>query len=365
MQLSTASMLRKRGHEVVFATPEPSVDADLYGLENIVTASRRDAKRAPLNVVRAALRRVTGRSLLGRDEEIDAYANADLVVDLSGDMLTEDYGVPVALSHFQPLLLAWLLGRPYVALAQSIGPFKWTSPIARLLLGQASLVTAREARTLNHLNKIGLRNVEVTADTAFLLEPVEVPNLPKQIASHRLGVSLSALAVEHHGDGDLVADVASAISALQSEVGDLEVLGIPHVTGPNDGKDDRLVLQLLQNHGIEIQVLGDLHPGAMKAAVASCDLLIGARMHANIAALGSGVPVVALAYSHKFHGIMSEFGQQDFVLDLGDFDEGLLQTYIQKLWQERSVVAEEIRGHREDVVVRATANFDRIESLIP
>ena len=362
MQISTRDALVERGHEVIIATPEPAVDGPLYGSSNLVEASRRSASRAPLNLVRALAQRVFKRQLIGDDAEITALADADLVVDLSGDMLTEDYGVAVALSHFHPLLLSWILNVPYVALAQSIGPFRYTSPLAAFLLRRAALVTCREPRTLEHLNKLGLGDVEVTADTAFTLVAQEFPGLPLQQKPYRIGISLSGLAEDHHQGRSLLDDVAQALSIVFDSV-DAELLGIPHVTGPKASKDDRIVLEKLQARGLDIHVLDDVRPSEMKHAVSTCDILVGARMHANIAALGSGVPVVALAYSHKFWGIMSEFGQESFVLDLGQFDADQLANVITKLWEERETVAEEIRAKRVDVSARATRNFELVEEL--
>ena len=312
--------------------------------------------------MRALAQRVFKRQLIGDDAEITALADADLVVDLSGDMLPEDYGVAVALSHFHPLLLSWILNVPYVALAQSIGPFRYTSPLAAFLLRRAALVTCREARTLEHLNKLGLVDVEVTADTAFTLVAQEFPGLPLQQKPYRIGISLSGLAEDHHQGRSLLDDVAQALSTVFDSV-DAELLGIPHVTGPKASKDDRIVLEKLQARGLDIHVLDDVRPSEMKHAVSTCDILVGARMHANIAALGSGVPVVALAYSHKFWGIMSEFGQESFVLDLGQFDADQLANVITKLWEERETVAEEIRAKRVDVSARATRNFELVEEL--
>ena len=49
-----------------------------------------------------------------------------------------------------------------------------------------------------------------------------------------------------------------------------------------------------------------------------CDVFVGGRMHANIAALSQETPTVAVSYSHKFRGIMSELGQSAYVTELLD-----------------------------------------------
>ena len=53
----------------------------------------------------------------------------------------------------------------------------------------------------------------------------------------------------------------------------------------------------------------------LKHAISHCDLFIGARTHAVIAALSSGVPAVALSYSLKARGIHRDLlGHENGVL---------------------------------------------------
>ena len=50
--------------------------------------------------------------------------------------------------------------------------------------------------------------------------------------------------------------------------------------------------------------------------ISRCHWFTGARMHATIAALSSGVPALALAYSSKMHGVFESCGQGHSVVDL-------------------------------------------------
>jgi polysaccharide pyruvyl transferase WcaK-like protein len=99
--------------------------------------------------------------LLVNNPELTAIRDTDLVVDLSGDMLTEDYGPHVAYSHFLPILTALAMGRPVMLCAQSIGPFKLTRGLARFILNRVSLITVREAISFNYLPGPSLHGVRV------------------------------------------------------------------------------------------------------------------------------------------------------------------------------------------------------------
>jgi len=50
-----------------------------------------------------------------------------------------------------------------------------------------------------------------------------------------------------------------------------------------------------------------ISPGAIKASLANVDLLVTGRLHAQILAMGSGTPVVSLAYQGKFEGLLQLF----------------------------------------------------------
>ena len=120
--------------EVVISSPFPGLDEPFYAPTKVVTCSRRQLIRASFELLAALLWR-TLHATTGRDhsalligETLRETRHADLVVDLSGDMLTESSGPHVAYSHFIPLLRALFVGTPYLLCAQSIGPFKLTRP---------------------------------------------------------------------------------------------------------------------------------------------------------------------------------------------------------------------------------------------
>ena len=120
----------------------------------VIACSRRRLIRASLELgaglLWRLLRATTGRAprWLVSAADMAAVLDSDLVVDLSGDMLTEDSGPHVAYSHFIPLLRAVVLGRPFFICVQSIGPFRLTRPLARFLLNRAAAITPGATRRL-------------------------------------------------------------------------------------------------------------------------------------------------------------------------------------------------------------------------
>ena len=389
MELATATALRRStpGHSVTISTPFAREDAATYSEFAVVQCNRRKLVLSTLQLIAAATwgltHRTTGRSIdrLLFTDELRAYRDADLVVDLSGDMLTEDYGPHIAYSHFLPIILAILMRRDYVLCAQSIGPFKLTKPLAKFLLNRARWISVREDITFDYLRTLKVRTpVHRTSDMAFLLEPA-APEIANQVFADGgvdpeadrplVGVSVSCLVeaayekarAEKGGDAfDTV--VANALDRVIEER-DVKLLFVPHVTGPVDSKDDRLVAERVRakmRHRSQA-ITADLDPRVLKAVIGRCDLFVGCRMHANIGALGSGVPVVAMRYSHKTDGIMARFGSSERVLAGAALRSDDIAELVVKTLDDRDAVARTIEAVRAGIREDSMRNIELINAL--
>lgn len=365
---------------VTLLSPFPALDAPFYAPIRVARCNRRNLIAATLDLVLAMLWRlipwrIKPSWLLSAPMRL--VSESDLVVDLSGDMLTDDYGPHVAYSHYIPLLRAMVLGRPYLLCGQSIGPFKMTRPLARLVLRNAAEITVRDAISLANVLALDIdpARVSVTADMAFLMPPASRERA-LQILAHEgfsdsgrpvLGVSISRLIErkyrsnsENRDGGAFVELVSAAISRVAREQ-EANVIFVSHVTGPALDKDDRRISKEVNKRlaaGVHAKVLaGDYRPEELKAIIATCDVFCGARMHANIAALSSGVPTVAIAYSHKTPGIMAEFGMGEFVLQAQSLTARSLGDLMSRAFHERGAIVEELEKRIARVCASAARNL--------
>ena len=291
MQLATARAIRATWPEatVLLSAPFAKADQAFYKDLTVVPSTRRRLVFGSVQVLQAwlysrlARSGVTLRPLVA-SAELDAFERADVIIDLSGDMLTEDYGPHVTYSHFLPLLAAFALGKPVIVLAQSIGPFRSMRRLARFVLARAAKITVRDEITLDLLRRAGIEHhdLELTADMAFLLEaaaPAFVDELlvrdniewPEQPV---LGVSVSNLICQHHrrahpsaAPDSFVVEIAAVLDRAIEELG-ASVVFISHVTGPKSEKDDRRVAHRVHQQmrrGDRATVLdGDYRPDELK-----------------------------------------------------------------------------------------------------
>jgi colanic acid/amylovoran biosynthesis protein len=354
---------------ITLLTAFPDLDAPAYPGVRIVPCSRRSARIFLLALRALAARTTAGAASPPPGEmehisEFQEYSASDLIVDISGDSISENYGLLVGVSHLMPLLIGTVLGKKVVVYGQSIGPFRLLPRFAGYVLNRTRLITVRERLSMRLLERLRINRprVELTCDPAFLMEETGGEERMKLLgreglhpgAGPLLGVNASPLH-GHKVSGMPPGPVSQAFLRKVARACDRWIAGLgctlvllPHVTGPDPGKDERGTVmelyRLIRDKERVRPILTDYPTQDMKGIVSAMDLFVGVRMHANIAALSSGVPTVSLAYSHKAPGIMSMLGQDKWVLDIHRFGEEDLARTVEAAWAARTATREKLRS---------------------
>ena len=107
-----------------------------------------------------------------------------------------------------------------------------------------------------------------------------------------------------------------------------------------------------------------IETGEMKGIIARCELFVGSRMHANIAALSSKIPTIAIAYSHKTPGIMAMLDQQEAVVDIENVTNDELFEKIINAWKEKRERAEKLETVVRKLEESALTNIEMIGSIV-
>lgn len=173
------------------------------------------------------------------------------------------------------------------------------------------LVTIRESITKNNLlNKMQPKNLFFFPDPAFSMSPekVSLPNYWK--SGKMIGINLSTLIVSKEYGSNLKEKVTTSylylINKILSET-DYDIVFIPHVM---KGADLNILQELysgcINKSRIHIIENENLTATQLKYIISKCDLFLGARTHATIAAYSSCVPTLVLGYSVKSIGIATD-----------------------------------------------------------
>jgi polysaccharide pyruvyl transferase WcaK-like protein len=255
-----------------------------------------------------------------------AARRCDLVLDIGGgDSFADIYGP----GRIGRMLLAQAIvlanGRPLVLSPQTIGPFDrpWARRLALSVIRRARLVATRDALSTGFAREMGYRGPLIEAtDVAFRL-PYDAP-APRPAGPGgkvRVGINVSGLLVNGGYSRDNMFGLRADYPALTREMlgffrdpaacgADCEVHLVSHVVAPLDSveSDVAAARALAAEHQGVIVAPAFATPSEAKSYIAGLDFFAGARMHACIAALSSGVPVLPIAYSRKFAGLFGTLG---------------------------------------------------------
>lgn len=255
----------------------------------------------------------------GRDGMMSWLGGFDLVWDTrSGDSFADIYG---ANRHAKMSLLhefAVQAGVPAVLAPQTIGPFATVRGrlLARRNLRRSRLVFARDPISAAAAATLGRPVDDTTTDLVFgISQPVV--GIRRDVL---LNVSGLLWRASDHVDADAYRrSVRTIITRLLDDGRSVTLL--PHVLDSGDPDNDvpvsRALLEEFEGR-IDLHIAADLEDA--RSAIAGSSLLIGARMHACLNALSTGVPAIAMAYSRKFLPLMAELGWPH-VVSLAESDD--------------------------------------------
>ncbi len=283
---------------------------------------------------------------LGRNPWLSEVLGTAACYSISGgDSFSDIYGLMRFLYVALPQVLVLLTGRPLVLLPQTFGPFngRVVRFMARWIVRRARTVISRDARGVETVRRLVGKNdprVQFAPDLGFCMSAEMLPaSVIGRIVELRgagpiVGLNVSSLLYMGGYSGDNMFKLRESYTELVASlvnhvVQDLNarVLLVPHVCGGASSQEDetrlcgRLQAELSHRHGDRVCYLDcSLNHRQMKAVIGQCDLFVGARMHACIAALSQGVPAVGLAYSQKFQGVFASIGMEEYVADLRALD---------------------------------------------
>lgn len=308
-----------------------------------------------------------------KDERFKEYVNSDLVISVGGDVLTEDYGTLSFISHITNLFFGLLFDIPVIIFAESVGPFKRSlnKKVAHFLFNKSSLIIVREEVSKRNLLdiKVDVPPIYITTDSAFLLKPSSTDRINKLLNENNIrkddnpliGISLSKIIAQYGfleiQDNDkkyiqYINIMAKVIDFLIIELNST-VIFIPHVMEPpynDDRKVNRDVYQLV-NHKSSCRLIENEYSAEdLKGIIGICDLFIGSRMHSTIASTSMFVPTIAIAYSHKTHGIVGKrLKQQEYVIDINNLEYESMVSKIKLIWSNKEEVSKKLETEINEV----------------
>lgn len=314
------------------------------------------------------------RSLLSPTGFWSAVARQDCVLDIgAGDSFADIYGPRRFAFLWLTKMMTVARRVPLLLSPQTIGPFTKAAykPFAKIALSAADAVVARDQLSLDVLRKLapdteGLLSVDV----AFAL-PFSDRSSERGGPMTKIGVNVSGLlfneAVSGRNRFGLDVDYAELMRQLLRDIQarpDMKAHLITHATHrENLWDDDRTVAdKLAEEFPSAVRVPDFAGPSEAKSYISGLDFLVAGRMHACIAALSSGTPVVPVAYSRKFSGLFGMLGY-DWMVPVAGASTGEALTYLHDCIARRDLLARDGQASLERVKQPLGVYADRLRGL--
>lgn len=258
-----------------------------------------------------AIARDVGRRRGQIKERIASY---DVVVDSgAGDSFADIYGLQRLSSMVYAREAAHRIGVPVVMGPQTIGPFETAvgRMAARRMLRTSTTVLSRDSRSAAYAQQLGRPVDGHSTDVVFAL--------PRTEPSTRVGVLVNVSGLlwfsdRHVASAEYRRSIGELVRRLRADGREVSLLA--HTVNPVHEVDDVAAShELLRELGVDLRLVIPEQLRDVRRAVASAELVIGARMHATLNALAEGTPAVPWAYSRKFEPLLEDLGWT-FVVDL-------------------------------------------------
>jgi len=307
------------------------------------------------------------RSLFG----FKILKEADFILDIGqGDSFADIYGTDrFAFIDFIHRL-SIKLGKPFIFLPQTIGPFKDDTICEKAIksLSKSRIVMVRDKASYEYVKKIcpSQTNIREYLDVAFVL-PYNRINFDKGYT--HVGLNVSALlwngGYTKNNQFNLACDYKELIRNIIDfflQQSNTKFHLIPHVVlqERNIENDYEICYDLWREYSNSNLFLAPfpLDPIDIKSYIAGLDFFMGARMHATIAAFSAGVPVVPMAYSRKFNGLFEETLSYPHIVDMKSVGNNEALLKIEEIFVQRKEVKQSITNTMNGIVK------DRLDMLV-
>lgn len=348
---TAVTVIRTRYPEAVIAlaSTDPDSDRGIDGIDEVIFHNQnrgisRLSKKYFKNFWETRFRKSSKiHYQLMHQDIIDRISDFDVFLSIGGD----NYCYGDLPDYYELNKLIKAKGKTLLLWGASLGKEDITTNTKLEDLRYFDALLIRETKSFNELESLGLHNVKLVADGAFVLDKVYL-DLPKEWEEgNTIGFNYSPLVEDKY---PLSRNAAIDLLRHILETTPYTIALTPHVIQP--GNDDyhclKELLKDLGNHPSIDRIFmlpNTLNAMEYKGYIAKMKLFIGARTHATIAAYSSFVPTMVLGYSIKSLGIAHDiFGYERLVLKSSEISDA--QLLISK-FDELNKDQEEIRKELE------------------
>jgi polysaccharide pyruvyl transferase CsaB len=292
----------------------------------------------------------------------------DLILTSSNWGMGLHTGVAVAAALRNKPLLLWSVG---------VGPLfsQHGRDLVRYMADSASAITVRDGHSRAVLEELGIASdrVVLAADPIFAL-PVPERNVEKAraITGRKDGDAPSiGIALRYWDRGVDAAywtrQLAEGLDAVSGRTG-AHLIFIPFQAEQAISENDVLIARRV---AAQIPVPNRVHvldqvlePEDTWQLLASCDLVIGMRLHGLLLAAAAGVPAISISYDPKVSSAAADLGLQAYEVPLGALSGRAIASALEHLLANRDQVRQALTERRGELRQRALLSAQNLKTLL-
>jgi len=238
-------------------------------------------------------------------EQVKVFADCKHVAVLGGDHFSGGIHYATWIINLIRLNALAKCGKQIHIVSNTLGAFPWfLRPLVRYVLRNMKTIWCRDTDSIKRLNNINVyKNVCYAPDLAFLPLHNELRNNVEATKDMYCTLVVSTLWKQYANTYNKYIEGVKTIANSLYQQTKRNVIILPHSTYESDLQIARDIAD--NKHIFAAIGKKPMTPSKARAILANSYMNISFRMHGAISSLMSGVPVIAIAYSPKYEGVIS------------------------------------------------------------
>ena len=280
---------------------------------------------------------------------------ADALIDISGYCLSSQWAEKPQIKYINCIRSANRYGIPVFLMPQSFGPFEYVSnkkkmdKLIRENLAKVEHIFVREQDGYQALTEMyGLDNVELSADLVLQNKSIDLGLVYKSTpVLYKLNLETTGnIAIlpnirnfDHDAENQFM-DIYLRLIELLTSLG--KIVYLTHHSD-EDLKACTDIYDRVSSNKNVVLVERDFQCYEYSEFVKNFDYVIASRYHSIVHAYKSGVPAVVIGWAVKYHELLKQFGQYEYMFDIRErIDFAMLEKAIRKMENDHDSESEKI-----------------------
>ena len=281
-------------------------------------------------------------------EAEEIYNNTDLMIDISGYALGSNWSEKTCNRYLDHLEFAKAFHIPVYLMPQSFGPFDFKGKSGKRieqrikkLLPTVKTICAREYEGAQELkNQFHLQNVILANDMVVNNHGIDLKNIYLKVPITELPDILpESVAIIPNQRNYAIAGKDAAQQLYLSVINQLLQHNLTIYLLVHSDMDKEICKELKKEFHLENRVIlieSEMNCIEFNETVKQFQFVIASRFHAIVHAFKNGVPCIALGWAVKYHDLMKQFEQEQFMMDVRhEISKEHLNKIIQNMIEER------------------------------